>query len=35
VKNSSNTKGIGQFVTQWRVRTKKYSPNPAVLEKGE
>jgi excisionase family DNA binding protein len=35
VKNSSNTKGIGQFVTQWRVKNKKYSPNPAAVEKGE
>jgi excisionase family DNA binding protein len=31
VKNKSNTKGIGQFVTQWRVKNKKFSPNPAVL----
>jgi excisionase family DNA binding protein len=33
VKNKSNTMGIGQFVTQWRVKNKKFSPNPAVLSK--
>jgi len=33
VKNKSNTAGIGQFVTQWRVKNKKFSPNPAVFEK--
>lgn len=33
IKNKSNTQGIGQFVTQWRVKNKKFSPNPAVLEK--
>jgi len=33
VKNKSNTKGIGQFVTQWRVKNKKFSPNPAVLDR--
>ena len=32
VKNKSNTYGIGQFVTAWRVKNKKYSPNPAVLD---
>jgi excisionase family DNA binding protein len=32
IKNSSNTKGIGQFVTQWRVKNKKFSPNPAVFD---
>jgi DNA binding domain, excisionase family len=32
VKNKSNTKGIGQFVTAWRVKNKKYSPNPAVVD---
>jgi excisionase family DNA binding protein len=35
VKNKSNTKGIGQFVTQWRIKNKKFSPNPAVLEKND
>jgi excisionase family DNA binding protein len=31
VKNKSNTVGIGQFVTQWRVKNRKFSPNPAVV----
>ncbi len=33
VRNKSNTKGIGQFVTQWRVKNRKFSPNPAILDK--
>jgi excisionase family DNA binding protein len=32
VKTKSNTVGIGQFVTQWRVKNKKFSPNPALLK---
>jgi excisionase family DNA binding protein len=35
IKNKSNTLGIGQFVTQWRVKNKKYSPNPGVFDKKE
>jgi excisionase family DNA binding protein len=32
VRNKSNSKGIGQFVTQWRIKNRKFSPNPAVLK---
>lgn len=30
VKNKLNEKGIGQFVEKWKIKNKKYSPNPAV-----
>ncbi len=33
IRNKANTLGIGQFVTQWRVKNKKFSPNPAAIEK--
>jgi len=33
VRNKSNAIGIGQFVTQWRIKNKKFSPNPAVFDK--
>jgi len=31
VRNKSNVRGIGQFVTQWRIRNRKFSPNPALF----
>ncbi len=33
VRNKSNRQGIGQFVTQWKIRNIRYSPNPALFEK--
>lgn len=30
VKNKLNEKGIGQFVEKWKIKNKKYSPNPTV-----
>lgn len=35
VRNKRDRTGIGQFVTQWKVRNKLFSPNPKVLEKQE
>ncbi|MBI5254544.1 helix-turn-helix domain-containing protein [Candidatus Falkowbacteria bacterium] len=32
VKNKTNNRGIGQFVEQWKIKTKKYSPNPAIIK---
>ncbi|MFH0814878.1 MAG: helix-turn-helix domain-containing protein [Candidatus Falkowbacteria bacterium] len=32
VRNKTNNRGIGQFVEQWKIKTKKYSPNPAVIK---
>ncbi len=32
VKRKRDHKGIGQFVDQWKIRNKKFSPNPKVLE---
>lgn len=31
VRNKTNNRGIGQFVEQWKIKTKKYSPNPAAV----
>jgi len=33
VKNKLAREGIGQFVEQWKIRNRLYSPNPKVLEK--
>lgn len=32
VKNKLSTTGLGQYVTQWRIRNKLFSPNPAMIE---
>ena len=32
VRNKSNSRGIGQFVGQWKIKNKKFSPNPAALK---
>lgn len=26
------SKGIGQYVDQWKIRNKMYSPNPQIVE---
>jgi len=33
IKNKLSTQGVGQYVDQWKIRNKLFSPNPAVLEK--
>lgn len=33
VKNKLANEGIGQFVEQWKIRNRLYSPNPKVLKK--
>ena len=35
VKNKVAKQGIGQFVEQWKIRNRLYSPNPKVLENDE
>lgn len=35
VKNKLESKGIGQFVDKWKIKNKKFSPNPKVLESNE
>lgn len=32
VRNKRDRHGIGQFVNQWRIKNKLYSPNPKTLE---
>ncbi len=32
VKNKLAKNGIGQFVQQWKIRNRLYSPNPQALE---
>lgn len=32
VEKKLNTKGIGQYVDQWKIKSKKYSPNPEVVK---
>lgn len=32
VKNKLEDKGIGQFVEQWKIRNRLYSPNPKMME---
>jgi len=32
VKNKAAKFGIGQFVEQWKIRNRLYSPNPKALE---
>ncbi|MEK9131198.1 MAG: helix-turn-helix domain-containing protein [Patescibacteria group bacterium] len=31
VRNKRDKKGIGQFVDQWRIKNKLYSPNPKTI----
>lgn len=31
-KNKLGKKGIGQYVNQWKIKNKLYSPNPKILE---
>lgn len=33
VRNKLATAGIGQFVEQWKIRNKLFSPNPKMFEK--
>lgn len=35
VKNKLAREGIGQFVDQWKIKNRLYSPNPKALEKKE
>ncbi len=35
VRNKRDKAGIGQFVDQWKVRNKLFSPNPKTLECSE
>lgn len=35
VRNKLAKEGIGQFVDQWKIRNRLYSPNPKTLEKGK
>jgi len=32
IKNKSNKYGIGQYVEQWKINNKLYSPNPKTIE---
>ena len=32
VKNKLKREGIGQYVEQWKIRNRLYSPNPRILE---
>ena len=32
VKNKLATSGVGQYVEQWKIRNKLFSPNPGVLK---
>lgn len=32
VGNKMKSKGIGQFVDQWKIRNKNYAPNPEVVK---
>lgn len=31
-KNQFNNKGIGQFISKWKIHNKLYSPNPELTE---
>ena len=35
VKNKMNERGIGQFVERWKIKNKKFSPDPKVVAKAE
>jgi excisionase family DNA binding protein len=30
-RNKRDSKGVGRFVNQWRIKNTKYSPNPELL----
>jgi excisionase family DNA binding protein len=32
IRNKMNNRGIGQFVDKWKIKAKKYSPNPAAIK---
>lgn len=32
VKNKLNNQGIGQYVNQWKIQNKLYSPNPKSVD---
>ncbi len=32
VRNKRDRQGIGQFVDQWKIKNKLYSPNPKIVE---
>lgn len=32
VRNKRDRQGIGQYVNQWKIKNKLYSPNPKTLE---
>lgn len=32
VRNKRDRRGIGQFVDQWKIKNKLYSPNPKIVE---
>lgn len=34
VRNKRDKQGIGQYVGQWKMKNKLYSPNPKTLEEG-
>jgi len=31
-RNQRDSKGLGKFVGQWKIKNKKYSPNPKLIE---
>ncbi|HCC22912.1 TPA: hypothetical protein DF272_01900 [Candidatus Falkowbacteria bacterium] len=31
IQNKMNERGIGQFVDRWKIRNKKFSPNPKIV----
>ena len=35
VRNKRDKQGIGQFVGQWKIKNKLYSPNPKLVESEE
>lgn len=35
VRNKTNRQGIGQYVNQWNIKNRLYSPNPESLKKGQ
>ncbi len=34
IKNKLANKGIGQFVNQWKIKNRLYSPNPGLIKQG-
>lgn len=35
INNKMHSKGIGQYVDQWKIRNKIYAPNPEILKSNE